>query len=99
MDENKKLTDEQLQNISGGGPELSSNVGKGQCYFTPDKSEYPMRKNGVCFIKCASVCRGCKCHGKEWCVDRWHQVYGGEELYPPSHANHKDKPKSNNYNT
>ena len=95
MDGNKNLSEEQLGEVAGSGPDPSK-----KCFFTPDKNTKAELRNGKYVIKCASSCLSCACHGKDWCVDRWHEIFQGSgNLSPESHANHRIKPKSNNYNT
>ena len=97
MDENKKLGDEQLENVSGGGapPEL-------KCYFTPAER---VGTDGSLWAECASFCgiwpNQCACHGQnDCCVNKRHRINKTSgELEPPGVANHAQKPKSNNYNT
>ena len=99
MDENKKLTEEQLNDVSGGNLIRTEKPKESSCYFTPDNSGNIRYAGGYYWKKCVSTCFGCFCHGKDWCVDKWHHVTGDGELIPRDRSNHKSKQKSNNYNT
>ena len=99
MDENKKLGDEQLENVSGGGsPHIPV------CRFT-FAGEQRVDIHGKLWALCASFCglwpNTCACHGQnDRCDYKWHLINKTtEELEPPGAANHADKLKSNNYNT
>ena len=103
MDEKQgvKLDQDDLGNVAGG--EKSSG---GRCLFTPTgqvKTIY-----GQKWAQCNSYCalipgmERCPCHDNSKnnnCTDKWHKVDENEELLPREAANHKNKPKSNNYNT
>ena len=75
MDENQKLGEEQLDNVSGG---KFSGVFK--CQFIPAKPYDTKWINGELWARCGSsglACNTglthCACHGKDYqCVDRYH---------------------------
>ena len=101
MDKNKPLSEEQLGQVAGGKGEREVVAPGGYCYFTPTGAE---RTEGIRVWKqCSAICHGlksCRCHGKSWCVDKWHIADGATgRLMPYDVANHEDKNPSNNYNT
>ena len=94
MDENKKLNEEQLNEVAGG------NI-RSECDFTPTGET---KDDGIdIWAKCASNCSpvfGCTCRGRVHCVDKWHRLhFRTGELDPRDFSNHAKKPKSNNFNT
>ena len=98
MDENKKLNEEQLNEVVGGNIlKLFKN-----CDFTPTGET---KDDGTdVWAKCASDCGfaefRCTCHKQAHCIDKWHRLHSRTgELDPREFANHANKPKSNNYNT
>jgi hypothetical protein len=100
MDENKKLGEEQLKEVAGGGSAFHR-----LCFFTPTGKKKEVKGN--LWAECASNCGnigkygGCDCHGSLFvCENKWHLIDSvTEELLPRDWANHADKLKSNNYNT
>ena len=104
MDENKTLSEEQLGDVSGGGPHLvSAPDSESKCYFQTNIAlRTVIGENGqrVRQGKCTSICGKCSCHGTGHCVDKWHLLNDiTHELEPAGFSNHAHKKVSNNYNT
>jgi len=95
-----KLGQDDLDAVTGGDKRPYG----GKCYFTPTgkvKEVY-----GQNWAQCSAYCglvppmEACSCHDIGFvCTDKWHKVDEIGELFPHDAANHKKKPKSNNYNT
>ena len=103
--ENKNNTtvgEENLANVTGGADEgLSLN----QCFFTPAGSTRTSEVKGQTkmFALCASNCMGlipCRCHGKDWCTGKWHEINPEtDKLLPFGYVNHDRKNPNFGYNT
>jgi len=93
MDEekkNRKLNEDQLEGVAGGGTSDKYN-----CWFTSSGQKKTM--NGDIYIRCNSWWCGtpletCKCWNNPQCEDAWHKVYADDLwLYPSTWANHGSK--------
>ena len=99
-EEKSHIDENELQQVTGGAPQLNDSTNPGKCYFTIKPGAEAKVYKGVYSLECNSNCWGCACHRKEWCVDRMHQIASvTNRLLPSDKANHAKKPPSNNYST
>ena len=98
-DKQVRMNENELHEVSGGIPGIGYAT-VSRCYFSVKPGAEAKVYKNVFSLECGSNCWGCKCHERDWCVDRMHQVTPvNKELLPYSHANHKQKTPENNYNT
>ena len=76
---NKKLTDNELEKVSGGSRSDAAPVCNDGCKFSY-RTTKPGGKiaviNGIKRIECDSLlgirCKSCPCHGTDFCIDTMH---------------------------
>jgi len=72
MEENKKINEENLEEVAGGEEIMDSD-----CYFEPEQPIQYNVAHGAVSVKCKKMCRSpytCGCYGSVYCVNKWHLV-------------------------
>ena len=94
-----QIKEEELENVAGG---IESPFIR-RCHFTNGNQVKTMTSphgwSGKWKLCKSRACNTCICAFCDICIDKWHRVDANEELFPADRGNHKDKPRSNNYNT